>query len=117
MGHAEVPHNHRYSLASVILNGGFLHHVFERHGAHLREVAAVRRTYQRGDAYAVRHNEIHKLSELCDGTLTLVVESPLVRHFSEAFYGGAPVRFYDFAGMHELLRAAVQTTCQDGALA
>ncbi len=75
------------------------------------------RSYQRGDAYVVRHDEIHKLSDLCDGTITLVVESPLVRHFSEAFYGGGAVRFYDFAGMHHLLREAVETICQDGALA
>jgi hypothetical protein len=119
MGYAEVPHNHRYSLASVILDGGFAHRVFERNGARLREVTEARRNYQRGDVYIVRHDEIHRLSDLCDGTMTLVVETPLVRHFSEAFYGENcdAVRFYDFVGRHNLLSEAMEAICQDGALA
>lgn len=115
-GHAEVPHNHRYSLASVILNGGFMHHMFETIAGRLREIADLRRSYQRGDTYIVRYDEIHKLSALSDDTITLVVESPVVRHFSEAFYGDSAVRFYDFVGMHDLLHEAVEAICHGGAL-
>lgn len=106
-GHAEVPHNHRYSLASVILSGGFVHRVFERTSDGLRELADERRSFMKGDAYTVPWQRVHKLDELEDGTLTLVVESPIVRHFSEAFYdtSSSPSVFYDFVALHSRLVA------------
>jgi hypothetical protein len=107
LGHAEVPHNHRYSLASVILNGGFVHRVFERTDDGLRELADERQSFMKGDAYMVPWQRVHRLDELADGTLTLVVESPIVRHFSEAFYGpsSSPSVFYDFVALHSRLVA------------
>lgn len=104
-GHAEVPHNHRYSLASVILYGGFVHHIFRRSADGLTEVVEERRSYARGDVYLVDWQRFHMLSELSDHTLTLVVESPLVRHFSEAFYGESrkPKLCYDFIELHSRL--------------
>jgi hypothetical protein len=50
---------------------------------------------------------VHKLSGLLEGTVTLVVESPVVRHFSEAFYedSGQPRLFYDFTELHSRLSA------------
>src|SRR5712691_7292365 len=89
VGHAEVPHNHRYSLASVIMRGGFDHQFFEQIDGELVEQVHERRSYAQGDAYTVDWQRLHKLSALSDHTVTLVVESPIVRHFSEAFYGGS----------------------------
>lgn len=105
LGHAEVPHNHRYSLASVIVRGGFLHHLFEQTDGELVELAHQRQSYSQGDAYTVDWQRLHKLSKVSDHTLTLVVESPVVRHFSEAFYSGSttPNLFYDFVGLHARL--------------
>lgn len=109
-GHAEVPHNHRYSLASLIVAGGFDHHLFCRGGPELREARKPVRSFRAGDTYAVQWNEVHKLDNLRDRTLTIVVESPIVRHYSEAFYEGTgrPRRFYDFAGMHASLCEATE---------
>lgn len=111
IGHAEVPHNHRYSLASVILRGGFVQHFFERGNGSLVELTQERRSYARGDAYSVEWNQLHKLGELIDHTITMVVESPTARHFSEAFYGesGEPKVFYDFVEMHSQLLAEMAT--------
>jgi hypothetical protein len=101
-GYAEVPHNHRHSLASVILRGGFVHHLFERVDGGLEELADERRSYTTGSAYAVAWQRLHMLDKLAEHTVTLVVESPVVRHFSEAFYGNSdePSRFYDFVELH-----------------
>lgn len=102
LGYAEVPHNHRYSLASYVVTGGFDHHVFRRKGQDLAEVLAERTKLGAGDAYLVHCDQVHKLSGLQEHTLTVVVESPVVRHYSEAFYGEtyALRRIYDFVGMH-----------------
>jgi len=106
-GHAEVPHNHRYSLASVILRGGFAHHYFERIGDRLIELTQESRLFSRGDVYMLDWKRLHKLSALSDHTVTLVVESPVVRHFSEAFYSesGRPSLFPDFVSLHPRLSA------------
>jgi len=108
-GHAEIPHNHRYSLASVVLRGGFDHHFFERTRSGLMEQAGVRQSYVKGDAYVVEWQRVHKLDKLADHTVTLVIESPPVRHFSEAFYdeSGQPNVFYDFVGLHSRLAAEI----------
>jgi predicted metal-dependent enzyme (double-stranded beta helix superfamily) len=105
IGFAEVPHNHRYSLASVILSGGFSHHCFERNDGVLTEHEGARRRYGPGDAYTVGWREVHKLSGIDERTLTLVVESAPVRNFSEAYYGASaePVTFSDFVGMRPRL--------------
>jgi hypothetical protein len=109
LGHAEVPHNHRYSLASIILSGGFTHHYFQRTEGGLLELAEERCDYQAGDVYEVAWQKVHKLSELRDGTITLVIETPAVRHFSEAYYSvnDQPQRFFDFVGLHERLAEQV----------
>jgi len=105
LGYAEIPHNHRYSLASVILSGSFVHHHFERTDGVLAESESARRSYRAGDAYTVSWEEVHKLSDIDDRTFTLVVESRPVRHFSEAYYtvSAGPVVFRDFVGLHPRL--------------
>lgn len=110
LGHAEVPHNHRYSLASLVVAGGFDHHVFARRGQELIELTKSRRSLTAGDTFVVHCDQVHKLSNLQDRTLTMVVESPVVRHYSEAFYesGNAPRRIYDFAGLHSSLREVTE---------
>jgi hypothetical protein len=104
-GYAEVPHNHRYSLASLILNGQFKHHFFDLVSGVLVEAHQRCEAYSRGDVYSVDWRHVHKLSGLTDHTMTLVVETPLARHFSEAFYGpsGTPNLCPDFVALHRQL--------------
>jgi len=100
-GHAEVPHNHRYSLASLIIRGGFAHHCYKQISDGIAELPYGPDSYVAGDVYAIEWHQIHRLSRILNHTVTLVVESPPARNFSEAFYGdsGEPRLFYDFAGM------------------
>jgi hypothetical protein len=111
VGHAEVPHNHRYSLASLIVRGGFTHHRYEQVGDGLSELPQECSKYTRGDAYFVDWRQVHRLSDVMDQTVTLVVESPVARHFSEAFYAesGEPSMFYDFIGMLSRLAADISS--------
>jgi hypothetical protein len=108
-GYAEVPHNHRYSLASLIVLGGLVHHSFERTEHGLLELEGERQAYSQGDVYTLEWQRVHRLSGLLDGTVTLVVESPVVRNFSEAFYddSGQPRLFYDFIELHSRLSAGM----------
>ncbi len=101
-GYAEVPHNHRYSLASLILNGQFKQHFFDVVAGELAETPGECTAYSPGDVYSINWCRVHKLSGLSDHTVTLVVESPVVRHFSEAFYGasGQPNSCPDFVALH-----------------
>ena len=64
-------------------------------------------SYAKGDSYRVEWNRVHKLDNLADHTLTLVVESPVARYFSEAFYNGSvePSLFCDFVELHPRLAA------------
>lgn len=105
IGYAEIPHNHRYSLASVVLRGQFRHHFFENTGGLLSEVPEKGRRYSQGDVYSINWHLVHKLSDLRDHTVTLVVESPVARHFSEAFYdeSGLPRICPDFVELHPRL--------------
>jgi hypothetical protein len=104
-GYAEVPHNHRYSLASVILRGQFRQHYFETTSGLVAEIPDECRAYSQGDVYSINWSKVHKLSDLDDQTVTLVVESPVARHFSEAFYdkSGAPSICPDFVELHSHL--------------
>ncbi len=112
LGHAEVPHNHRYSLGSLIVNGGFDHHIYERSDNGLVELTDRRRLLLPGNAYTVEWLQVHKLSALREHTLTLVVETPVVRHFSEAFYDEEcqPSIFYDFVELYGRLFDATSMT-------
>lgn len=110
LGYAEVPHNHRYSFASLILHGGFHHHIFNVTESGLDESGTERQMLAAGDVYTLHWDRIHKLSSLLDKTITLVVESPTVRNFSEAYDdSGSPQRFYDFAGLHPRLSQELMT--------
>jgi hypothetical protein len=111
-GHAEVPHNHRYSLASLIIRGGFTHHRYKQTDDGLLELAHERDSYTQGDTYLVDWHQVHRLSEIKNHTVTLVVESPIARNFSEAFYAqsGEPSMFYDFIWLRSQLFAELSST-------
>lgn len=101
-GYAVVPHNHRYSFASIILRGGFTHHRFQRQGEHLGEVLRQREVFRADKIYTLTYDEIHSLSDISDLTMTLVVESPVIRNYSEAFYdeAGKPKKFSDMVALY-----------------
>ena len=109
-GHATVPHNHRFWLTSLILRGGFTDTRYVRApgepaGAAIEPVG--NRSLRPGETMVIDPDEIHSLSGLEDGTLSLVVQSEPVRSYSEVFEDGQVRRYSDLearlAGLRESL--------------
>jgi hypothetical protein len=95
-GYAEVPHNHRYDVCSIVLNGGYTSVLYDASNA-LQVIE--KPTLRSGDVLSLHHNEVHALTEICEGTLTLFIEGPTITRFSTAFYpDGRRRNFVDFPG-------------------
>ena len=95
-GHATVAHNHRFWLSSVLLRGGFTDSRFRRDDSSpsLLERISDRRL-EAGDTMVIDADEIHSLSDLEDGTITLIVQSAPIRSYSEVFEGGSRKVYFD----------------------
>jgi predicted metal-dependent enzyme (double-stranded beta helix superfamily) len=97
-GYAEIPHNHRYDLCSILLQGGYTSVSYEYDSSE-GLTATSRGHFGPGDVLSLTHEEIHSLEQIVDGTQSLFIEGPTRKHFSTAFpAGGEPVRHYDFDG-------------------
>jgi predicted metal-dependent enzyme (double-stranded beta helix superfamily) len=95
-GYAQVPHNHRYDLCSILLTGGY-DSVWYNAGQHLTEVR--RQTFVAGDVLSMAHDEVHSLTNIVDGTQSLFLEGPPRRNFSTSFpVEGDPQVWVDFDG-------------------
>jgi hypothetical protein len=107
-GYAEVPHNHRYDLCSIVLNGGYTSVLYDvSNGPTSIEKPALRP----GDVLSLRHYEVHALTEIWEGTLTLFIEGPTIAPFSTAFYlDGARRNFVDFQGRREQFRERLKSS-------
>jgi predicted metal-dependent enzyme (double-stranded beta helix superfamily) len=110
-GHATVAHNHRFWLTSLILRGGFTDTRYERSvesdpgSGSISPVDS--RRMEAGDTMVLAPDEIHALSELRDGTLSLIVQGKPVRNFSEVFEGGEVRRYVDLGAKLADLRASL----------
>lgn len=101
-GHAVVAHNHRFWFTSLLLRGGFRSTRFELvspDSAELQETSAL--TLNAGDTYVVDPSEIHALTDIQEGTLTLLVQSNSVRSFSDVYENGRVTRYYDLAAQFD----------------
>lgn len=90
-GYAEVPHNHRYWFTSLILAGGFRHHIYkvvrnelDPHTYKSIDLIATS-SHEKGTIYSIDPETVHSLSELKEPTLTLVVQSRPYKQYSEVF--------------------------------
>lgn len=110
-GHATVAHNHRFWLTSLILRGGFTDTRYERADETDPESGSLSpidsRQMKSGDTMVLMPDEIHALSELRDGTLSLIVQGKPVRSFSEVFEGGEVRRYSDLGAKLDDLRASL----------
>jgi hypothetical protein len=105
-GYAEVAHDHRYDLASVILAGGYTAEELEANDdGSVVPVASAR--FDVGDVMRLGADAIHRLTAIDEGTITLMVEGEPKRHSSTAYYPDEPrVRtFLDFTGRWPELRS------------
>ncbi len=85
-GHASVAHNHRFWLSIQPIDS---------------------RRMRPGDTMVLAPEEIHALSELRDGTLSLIVQGRPVRSFSEVFENGEVRRYSDLGAKLTDLQASL----------
>jgi predicted metal-dependent enzyme (double-stranded beta helix superfamily) len=85
-GHYDLPHNHRWSFASMILRGGFEHSLFgserpdaETYPVPLKPVEVRQDTV--GTSYALHHAQLHALISR-PGSVSLVVRGPAAKQRS-----------------------------------
>lgn len=83
-GYAQVPHDHRYDIVSLILNGGYIASVWQLSGEEL--IGEETLIYQKTDVMNLSHDKIHSLKNILSDTLTLVIEGPRIKAYSTAYY-------------------------------
>jgi predicted metal-dependent enzyme (double-stranded beta helix superfamily) len=97
-GYADSVHDHRYSFCSAVVRGGYVHRIFDVVGQ-AAPVLQVERVLEAPHVYVLDADEVHSVTEMRDGTLSLVVQAPKRRGYSTEYVGvdGQPRRHYDFA--------------------
>lgn len=88
-GYAEVPHDHRYDISSLILVGGYRATEWEPSSKGVTQKGAMKR-FSPGDVMQLAADQIHSLVDIDERTLTVVVEGPRLKSTSEAYYPGEP---------------------------
>jgi hypothetical protein len=95
-GYAQVPHNHRYDLCSILLAGSY-ESIWYDVGNQLAEVR--RQIFRSGDILSMAHEEVHSLTNIVEGTQSLFLEGPTRANFSTSFpIGGDRQTWVDFDG-------------------
>lgn len=82
-GYAQVPHDHRYDIVSLILTGGYTATTWHLRDAEILVARDI--TYKKSDIMSLDSEKIHSLSDISPGTRTLVIEGPIIKHYSTAY--------------------------------
>lgn len=92
-GYAQSIHNHRYSMSALLLTGGYCYRGYEvsmnKDGLH----ADVRVTGSwdicEGSAYSMTPDEFHSVTEIQDGTVSLMIQGRAIRTYSTSVDPGS----------------------------
>jgi hypothetical protein len=108
LGYAQVPHNHRYDIASLILSGGYTAVDWQGTDDGIRQADS--QDFHKGDIMAIEYDRIHSLLAIEPYTLTLVIEGRRIIGFSTAYYPPdyTPRIFPDFQSRWPDLEAALR---------
>ena len=89
--HALTIHDHRYGFVSTVLCGGYdhEHYVLDADG---RPVLTATERYRPPDTYRLGADALHRVTELLDGTITLIVQAPVERDHSVVYGPSGVVR-------------------------
>lgn len=81
--YAAVPHDHRYPFASAMLTGSYINRRWTRKGdsVYLESEAL----HEPGEVLIMDPTEVHSLSAIAAGTLTLVLEGIPAREYSNSW--------------------------------
>jgi hypothetical protein len=85
-GYAQSIHNHRYPMAALLLTGGYCYTNYAVQVASDNLHADVRvistRQLSGGSVYSMTPNEFHSVTEIQDGTVSLMIQGKPVRTYS-----------------------------------
>jgi hypothetical protein len=86
-GYAQTIHNHRYPMSALVLTGGYQctkYRVEKSHGDDDRASIQVITGWQLGggSVYSMRENEFHSVTQIEDGTMSLLVQGRPSRPYS-----------------------------------
>ena len=85
-GYAQTIHNHRYPMTALLLTGGYRCTQYEVSHTAADEAAEVRTISSRqitgGAIYSMRESDFHSVTEIQDGTVSLLVQGRPLRPYS-----------------------------------
>jgi predicted metal-dependent enzyme (double-stranded beta helix superfamily) len=82
--YADVPHNHRYNFVSLILNGTYENLGYTVHGEEELQLVS-QRGVGRGDVIALDHREVHSLTQIGPGTVSLFIQGRIRKESSVSY--------------------------------
>jgi hypothetical protein len=120
-------HNHRYPFVSRVLSGSLYVSNFgvsSLDDAMCKVSLEEERALSAGDVMFLNSNDVHRIDRVLDGTATIVIQGPPVRHYSTRFdlRNGRSERIYDLDalfpdlvfGLHEGRTAGSKSRHGDG---
>lgn len=85
-GYAQTIHNHRYPMTALLLAGGYRYTQYEVGHTGADRPAEVRTVSSRqitgGAIYSMRESDFHSVTEIQDGTVSLLVQGRSLRPYS-----------------------------------
>jgi hypothetical protein len=92
-GYAQSIHNHRYSMSALLLTGGYCYRGYEvsinEDGLHGDVRVTGSWDICEGSAYSMTPDEFHSVTEIQDGTVSLMIQGRAVRSFSTSVEPGS----------------------------
>lgn len=84
-GYAQSIHNHRYPMSALLLTGGYRctsYSVTQIHDQRIDVRATGSRPVTEGSTYSMRADDFHSVTEIKDGTVSILVQGQAVRPYS-----------------------------------
>jgi hypothetical protein len=92
-GYAQTIHNHRYSMSALLLTGGYCYRGYKvtinEDGLHADVQVADSWDICEGGAYSMTPDEFHSVTEIQDGTVSLMIQGRAVRPHSTSIEPGS----------------------------
>lgn len=107
--YANIPHNHRYSFVSLILLGGYDNVLYDIRARGTTAHMCDQRTLRAGQTLSLDHREVHSLTKIIPGTVTLFVQGRIQKDSSLSFGpDGAVQRHPSLESVFDQLRVDLQ---------
>lgn len=92
-GYAQTIHNHRYPMSALVLTGGYQCTEYKVERSHGDDRASIQVItgwqLAGGSVYSMRENEFHSVTQIEDGTMSLLVQGQPTRPYSVSVDAGS----------------------------